>query len=255
MVVTPDRWRRQDAGDTAAVAGARMHGGADGGDRSSTRRTGEAAGLCEHAGYRAVDRRARHPGRSGPMATGSRPGRPDAGGQISPPSEPADLAAAIELREALRAVLLAHAPHPPAEPTGPDTTNASSTDAGAIGTHATSLATARSRLAGAAAAAQARIVVRTDGSVGLAAAGTGSRQALAALLLIAAEAATTGSWTRLKACAADDCHWAFYDRSPTRNGCWCSMQICGSRAKSRAYRSRAAVLTGSGRATRARTRL
>jgi predicted RNA-binding Zn ribbon-like protein len=189
---------------------------------------------------------------------------PDAGGQVSPPSEPADLAAAIELREALRAVLLAHAPHPPAEPTGPATTNASSadtgtadtgtTDTGTTGTRATTLAAARTRLAGAAAAAQARIVVRADGSVGLAAAGTGSPQALAALLLIAAEAATTGSWTRLKACAADDCHWAFYDRSPTRNGCWCSMQICGSRAKSRAYRSRAAVLTGSGRARRARTR-
>ncbi|HEX9031302.1 MAG TPA: CGNR zinc finger domain-containing protein [Streptosporangiaceae bacterium] len=36
------------------------------------------------------------------------------------------------------------------------------------------------------------------------------------------------------------CHWAFYDRSPTSSGCWCSMAVCGSRAKSRAYRRRAA---------------
>src|ERR1700722_6809398 len=91
----------------------------------------------------------------------------DAGGQVSPPSEPADLAAAIELREALRAVLLAHAPHPPPAPTAPATTNASSadtgttdtgtTDTGTTGTGATTLAAARTRLAGAATAAQARI--------------------------------------------------------------------------------------------------
>jgi predicted RNA-binding Zn ribbon-like protein len=54
-----------------------------------------------------------------------------------------------------------------------------------------------------------------------------------------AEAATARTWPRLKVCSADDCQWAFYDRSPTRSGCWCSMQICGSRAKSRAYRNRA----------------
>ena len=59
------------------------------------------------------------------------------------------------------------------------------------------------------------------------------------ILLIAGEAATTGTWDRLKVCSAADCQWAFYDRSPTRTGCWCSMRVCGSRAKSRAYRRRA----------------
>ena len=44
---------------------------------------------------------------------------------------------------------------------------------------------------------------------------------LARLLLIAAAAATTGTWNRLKVCSAEDCQWAFYDRSPTRTGCWC----------------------------------
>ncbi|MGA8461029.1 MAG: CGNR zinc finger domain-containing protein, partial [Streptosporangiaceae bacterium] len=62
---------------------------------------------------------------------------------------------------------------------------------------------------------------------------------LARILLIAGEAATTGTWSRLKVCSAADCQWAFYDRSPTRTGCWCSMRVCGSRAKSRAYRRRA----------------
>jgi hypothetical protein len=101
------------------------------------------------------------------------------------------------------------------------------------------------RLAGvAAAAAPPAIAVRPDGSVGLGVStgGDGSRAALTRLLLIAAQAAVAGTWARLKACSADDCHWVFYDRSPTRNGCWCSMQICGSRAKSRAYRSRSLLL-------------
>ncbi|HEX9030508.1 MAG TPA: CGNR zinc finger domain-containing protein [Streptosporangiaceae bacterium] len=48
------------------------------------------------------------------------------------------------------------------------------------------------------------------------------------------------STTSTSPSSADDCHWAFYDRSPTSSGCWCSMAVCGSRAKSRAYRRRAA---------------
>ena len=46
---------------------------------------------------------------------------------------------------------------------------------------------------------------------------------------------------RLPAGIAVDSQWAFYDRSPARTGCWCSMQICGARSKSRAYRRRAAA--------------
>jgi predicted RNA-binding Zn ribbon-like protein len=87
---------------------------------------------------------------------------------------------------------------------------------------------------------RAGIQADVDGQVLVVPAGSGIKAALTRLLLIAAEAATVGTWSRLKVCSADDCQWAFYDRSPTRSGCWCSMQICGSRAKSRAYRSRAA---------------
>jgi predicted RNA-binding Zn ribbon-like protein len=81
--------------------------------------------------------------------------------------------------------------------------------------------------------------VTEDGWIGLEPAGSGVPGALARIMLIAADAAAAGTWPRLKACAADDCQWAFYDRSPTRTGCWCSMRVCGARAKSRAYRQRA----------------
>jgi predicted RNA-binding Zn ribbon-like protein len=74
-------------------------------------------------------------------------------------------------------------------------------------------------------------------------AGSGASAALARILLIVAEAGSNGTWSRLKACSAADCQWAFYDRSPTRTGCWCSMRVCGSRSKSRAYRDRAAART------------
>jgi predicted RNA-binding Zn ribbon-like protein len=53
-----------------------------------------------------------------------------------------------------------------------------------------------------------------------------------------AAGAADGSWQRLKACEAPDCRWVFYDRSPAVRGRWCTMAVCGSRAKMRAYRSR-----------------
>jgi predicted RNA-binding Zn ribbon-like protein len=86
-----------------------------------------------------------------------------------------------------------------------------------------------------------RLEVTADGRIGLAAGGAGVPAALARILLIAADSATLGTWSRLKVCSADDCQWAFYDRSPTRSGCWCTMRLCGSRAKSRAYRRRTAA--------------
>jgi predicted RNA-binding Zn ribbon-like protein len=126
-----------------------------------------------------------------------------------------DLELGVELREALRGVLRAHAGHG-------------------------SLAEAVRPLARIAASFEVRLGVDQDGRIRTGATADGVRSGLARLLLIAAEAGTAGTWARLKACTADDCQWAFYDRSPTRNGCWCSMQICGARAKSRAYRRRTA---------------
>jgi predicted RNA-binding Zn ribbon-like protein len=128
---------------------------------------------------------------------------------------PADLALAVELREALRGVLRSH-----------------------VRGSSAAVAEPAARLAEIASAMRARISANADGSLSVIAGERGSQAAFAELLLIAAEAQTLGTWSRLKACSADDCQWAFYDRSPTRSGCWCTMRICGSRAKSRAYRSR-----------------
>jgi predicted RNA-binding Zn ribbon-like protein len=47
-----------------------------------------------------------------------------------------------------------------------------------------------------------------------------------------------GTWGRLKSCANATCGWAFYDRSKNRSGRWCSMEVCGNRTKTRAYRRR-----------------
>jgi predicted RNA-binding Zn ribbon-like protein len=62
--------------------------------------------------------------------------------------------------------------------------------------------------------------------------------ALGVLLGIVARAQLDGRWQRFKACPGDDCGWAFYDYSRNLAGGWCSMAICGSRSKARAYRRR-----------------
>ncbi|MET0694516.1 MAG: CGNR zinc finger domain-containing protein [Propionibacteriaceae bacterium] len=49
-----------------------------------------------------------------------------------------------------------------------------------------------------------------------------------------------GRWKRLKLCASPDCRWAFYDTSRSGGGRWCSMEVCGNRHKTRAYRQRRA---------------
>lgn len=53
---------------------------------------------------------------------------------------------------------------------------------------------------------------------------------------VALRAMLDGTWGRLKACR--NCHWSFYDYSPNRSATWCSMQLCGNRTKTRAYRRR-----------------
>ena len=47
-----------------------------------------------------------------------------------------------------------------------------------------------------------------------------------------------GSWPRLKCCRNHHCRWSFYDYSKNRSASWCSMQLCGNRTKTRAYRAR-----------------
>ncbi|MET8571995.1 CGNR zinc finger domain-containing protein [Streptomyces sp. NPDC004783] len=117
------------------------------------------------------------------------------------------------LRESLRAALLAHAGHPPHRAVVP------------LG----------ELLAG------APLVVAVDpadGSAALVPAGKGTLSDRVAAAV--AEALVADTWSRLKACEAADCHWAYYDRSPAGRGRWCSMRVCGARAKMRRYRARGA---------------
>jgi predicted RNA-binding Zn ribbon-like protein len=62
--------------------------------------------------------------------------------------------------------------------------------------------------------------------------------ALAELVGIVYTARTEGTWSRLKACRREVCHWLFYDHSRNRSGIWCSMAVCGNRTKTQAYRAR-----------------
>ncbi|WP_285501382.1 CGNR zinc finger domain-containing protein [Actinokineospora sp. NBRC 105648] len=59
-----------------------------------------------------------------------------------------------------------------------------------------------------------------------------------AVLAAATRLAVLGEWSRMKICPADDCEWAFFDRSRNRSRTWCSMRVCGNREKARAWRER-----------------
>lgn len=92
------------------------------------------------------------------------------------------------------------------------------------------------------AAAQAQLSVRfhQDGSAHLEPTVTGVRGALGRLLAIVYSSRREGSWDRLKACRSDTCQWAFFDQSKNHSRHWCSMAVCGSQSKARAYRRRRA---------------
>jgi predicted RNA-binding Zn ribbon-like protein len=79
-----------------------------------------------------------------------------------------------------------------------------------------------------------------DGTPGLLPAGSGEAVGgvTARLLVAAVGAASEGTWRRLKVCRNEGCLWAFYDGSKNRSSSWCTMEVCGSRAKMRAYRRR-----------------
>lgn len=127
----------------------------------------------------------------------------------------ADLARAIDLREALRALLIGNAGEP-LEPSAVTTVNRAAEAAHLTPTFADN--------------ATASLQPKTSGVDG----------ALGRLLAIVFAAMADGSWSRLKACRHDPCRWAFYDASKNRSGAWCTMSICGNKAKTRAYRSRRA---------------
>lgn len=125
----------------------------------------------------------------------------------------ADVRRAARLREALRAHLRAHHGEP-LEPGAAETLDA--------------------------AARRARLTVRFRAldETALEPRAGGVDGALGRLLAIVASAIDDGTWPRLKVCPADDCQWAFYDRSRNRSATWCDMRVCGNRAKVRGFRER-----------------
>ena len=131
---------------------------------------------------------------------------------VGEPSQ-GDLDRTLALREAFRA-LLRH-----------DNTGAETTAAATVVNEA---------------AARAGLVLALDevGALRLEVRSGGVDGALGRIVAVAYGAMLDGSWGRLKVCRT--CCWAFYDPSKNRSGTWCSMQLCGNRAKTRAYRQRKA---------------
>ena len=118
----------------------------------------------------------------------------------------ADVAHLRELREALRALVIANHGGQPAAP-------------------------ARAVLR--AAAAPLTVTVDASGRTALEPAQGGVDGAVATLLAILHEAQLSGDWARMKGCRK--CEYAFFDRSKNRSAAWCAMSICGYRTKNRAY--------------------
>ncbi len=141
------------------------------------------------------------------------------GADPTPPLSAREIEQALRLREALRAVMLAHNGGP----------------AGPVG----------AELEDAARRGPLSVCFGTTGAVSFEPRAAGFAGALAWLLVPVATAAADGTWERVKACHAEDCRWAFYDHSRNRAGRWCDMAVCGNRTKVRAYRAkRAAPVAG-----------
>jgi predicted RNA-binding Zn ribbon-like protein len=89
------------------------------------------------------------------------------------------------------------------------------------------------------AARRARLSLHfSTGEATLEPAAGGVRGAIGRLLAEVSAGMADGTWSRMKACRADDCRWAFLDTAKNRSRAWCSMQSCGNRAKATAYRAR-----------------
>ena len=128
----------------------------------------------------------------------------------------ADVRTALDVRESLRALLLAN-----------------------NGLHAEPAQLAA--LERAARAGHLAASFGTDGSADLVVGAPGVDGALGRLVAIVLRASADGSIARLKACRRDVCHWVFYDRSRNSRSHWCAMSVCGNRTKTKVYRQRRAA--------------
>jgi predicted RNA-binding Zn ribbon-like protein len=133
--------------------------------------------------------------------------------QLSEPVSEADLRRAVDVREGLRAVLLAN--------------NGLPLDEDKV-----------ERLDRAVSGAGVRVRFRPGKEPELVPDATGIDGAIARLMAIVAAAVEHGRWQRLKACPREECEWAFFDRSKNRAGRWCKMESCGNLEKARAFRER-----------------
>jgi predicted RNA-binding Zn ribbon-like protein len=90
------------------------------------------------------------------------------------------------------------------------------------------------------AACRAQLGVRflEDGRARIEPRNRGVRGALGRVLAEVSAAMADGTWERRKACRADDCKYAFYDTAKNQSRAWCSMRVCGNRAKVQQYRER-----------------
>jgi predicted RNA-binding Zn ribbon-like protein len=90
------------------------------------------------------------------------------------------------------------------------------------------------------AARNSRLMVRfgPDGRPDLEPGAEGIERVIGSILAVVVTSVASGQWSRLKVCGEDTCQWAFFDRSKNRSRTWCSMAVCGNRAKTRTYRRR-----------------
>ncbi len=134
----------------------------------------------------------------------------------------ADVEHAVALREALRELLLSNDDRHPVDAVAPAV------------------------LDDVAARAGLRLRATPEGGTKLAAEAAAVDGALGRLLIVVYRSMENGTWRRLKACRNDTCRWAFYDHSRNSSAHWCTMEVCGSRQKARAYRQRRQSATQAG---------
>ncbi len=68
---------------------------------------------------------------------------------------------------------------------------------------------------------------------------------VAATLGTVVRARIDGTWSMLKACPEQSCHWLIYDRTKNHSATWCSTGGCGGRTRAKNYRSRHSGSTAS----------
>jgi predicted RNA-binding Zn ribbon-like protein len=135
--------------------------------------------------------------------------------RVASPLAEEEVEKAIELREALRRLLLVNA--------GEEI----DADALSVLEHASAAARLSIRFER---GARPMLVPRAGGLDG----------AIGRILAVVYTSMADGTWSRLKACPRDVCGWIFYDRSRNSSSRWCAMSVCGNRTKLRRHRRKVA---------------